>query len=41
LWRGELYELGAGGRMRPVVEKQPVFRSSGIRVAQQVTRRDT
>lgn len=40
LWRGELYELGDGGRMRPVIEKQPVFRSSGLRVGPQVTRRD-
>lgn len=41
LWRGEMYELVDGGRMRPVVEKQqPVFRSSGLRVGPQVTRRD-
>ena len=40
LWRGELYELGDEGRMRPVVEKQPVFRRSRLRVGPQMTRRD-
>jgi ceramide glucosyltransferase len=40
LWRGEMYELVEGGRMRPVHESATVYRSSGIRVGPQITRRD-
>ncbi|MEI9979212.1 MAG: glycosyltransferase [Edaphobacter sp.] len=40
LWRGEMYELVDGGRMRPVFERATLYRSSGIRVGQQITRRD-
>jgi ceramide glucosyltransferase len=40
LWRGEMYELVAGGRMRPVHERSMVYRTSGIRVGPQITRRD-
>jgi ceramide glucosyltransferase len=41
LWRGEMYELVNGGRMRPVHGQAMVYRTSGIRVGTQVTRRDT
>jgi ceramide glucosyltransferase len=41
LWRGEMYELVDGGRMRPVVGRTKVYRPSGIRVAPPVPRRDT
>jgi ceramide glucosyltransferase len=40
LWRGEMYELVDGGRMRPVHEQAMVYRTSGIRVGAQITRRD-
>jgi ceramide glucosyltransferase len=40
LWRGEMYELVDGGRMRPVHERSMVYRASGIRVGPQITRRD-
>src|SRR5277367_4678039 len=36
-WRGEVYELVDGGRMRPVFERATVYRSSGIRVEPQIT----
>ncbi len=39
LWRGEMYELVDGGRMRRVVERETVFRP-GLRVGTQVPRRD-
>jgi ceramide glucosyltransferase len=41
LWRGEMYELVDGGRMRPVHGRAMVYRTSGIRVGTQITRRDT
>ena len=41
LWRGEMYELVDGGRMRSVHGRAMVYRTSGIRVGTQATRRDT